>query len=34
MASKLFVGNLSLTTTDSDLQDYFVQAGPVVAVKT
>ncbi len=32
MASKLFVGNLAFTTTENDLQDYFAQAGPVMAV--
>src|SRR5437879_3715120 len=32
MASKLFVGNLPFTTTENDLQDYFAQAGPVLAV--
>jgi RNA recognition motif-containing protein len=32
MASKLFVGNLSFQTTENDLQDYFAQAGAVVAV--
>jgi cold-inducible RNA-binding protein len=32
MASKLFVGNLAFTTTENDLQDYFAQAGPVLAV--
>jgi len=32
MASKLFVGNLAFTTTENDLQDYFAQAGSVVAV--
>ncbi len=32
MASKLFVGNLPFTTTENDLQDYFGQAGAVVAV--
>src|SRR5512140_4043863 len=32
MATKLFVGNLSFTTTENDLQDYFAQAGSVVAV--
>ncbi len=32
MAARLFVGNLSFTTTENDLQDYFAQAGPVVAV--
>jgi RNA recognition motif-containing protein len=32
MAARLFVGNLSFTTTENDLQDYFAQAGPVLAV--
>src|SRR6266436_4083661 len=32
MASKLFVGNLPFTVTEHDLQDYFAQAGPVIAV--
>src|SRR5262245_47806852 len=32
MASKLFVGNLAFTTTENDLQDYFAQAGAVLAV--
>ena len=32
MAARLFVGNLSFTTTENDLQDYFAQAGAVVAV--
>ena len=32
MASKLFVGNLPFNTTENDLQDYFAQAGAVVAV--
>jgi len=32
MASKLFVGNLHFTTTENDLQDYFAQVGPVLAV--
>jgi len=32
MASRLFVGNLPFTTTENDLQDYFAQAGVVVAV--
>ena len=30
--NRLFVGNLSYQTTDNDLQDYFAQAGPVIAV--
>lgn len=32
MAARLFVGNLSFTTTENDLQDHFAQAGPVIAV--
>ena len=32
MASKLFVGNLPFTATENDLQDYFAQAGAVIAV--
>jgi cold-inducible RNA-binding protein len=32
MATRLFVGNLTFTTTENDLQDYFGQAGTVVAV--
>src|SRR5438876_4069640 len=32
MASKLFVGNLPFTVTENDLQDYFAQAGAVLAV--
>jgi cold-inducible RNA-binding protein len=32
MASRLFVGNLPFTVTENDLQDYFAQAGAVVAV--
>src|SRR5215472_1244357 len=32
MASRLFVGNLPFTTTENDLQDYFAQAGAVIAV--
>src|SRR6266478_2818858 len=32
MASKLFVGNLPFTVTENDLQDYFAQAGSVIAV--
>ena len=32
MAARLFVGNLPFTTTENDLQDYFAQAGPVIAV--
>jgi cold-inducible RNA-binding protein len=32
MASKLFVGNLAFSTTENDLQDYFAQAGAVMAV--
>jgi cold-inducible RNA-binding protein len=30
--NRLFVGNLSYQTTDSDLQDYFAQAGVVTSV--
>ncbi len=32
MATKLFVGNLPFTATENDLQDFFAQAGVVVAV--
>ncbi|HEV2390792.1 MAG TPA: RNA-binding protein [Verrucomicrobiae bacterium] len=32
MPARLFVGNLPFTTTENDLQDYFAQAGGVVAV--
>ena len=32
MATKLFVGNLTYTSTENDLQDYFSQAGSVVSV--
>ena len=32
MATKLFVGNLTYTSTENDLQDYFGQAGSVVSV--
>jgi cold-inducible RNA-binding protein len=32
MATKLFVGNLPFTATENDLQDYFAQAGAVIAV--
>ena len=32
MASKLFVGNLPFNATENDLQDYFAQAGAVIAV--
>jgi cold-inducible RNA-binding protein len=32
MAARLFVGNLPFTTTENDLQDYFAQAGAVIAV--
>lgn len=32
MPAKLFVGNLSFTATENDLQDYFAQAGVVVSV--
>lgn len=31
MASKLFVGNLSFTATENDLQDHFAQAGAVLS---
>jgi RNA recognition motif-containing protein len=30
--SKLFVGNLTFTATENDLQDHFAQAGVVVSV--
>jgi RNA recognition motif-containing protein len=30
--SRLYVGNLSYKTTDTDLQDYFAQAGVVTSV--
>lgn len=33
MAKKLFVGNLSYTMTDDDLQSLFAQAGTVVSAK-
>src|SRR5687768_1095081 len=29
MGNKLYVGNLSFNTTETDLQDFFAQAGPV-----
>ncbi|MEP6673370.1 MAG: RNA-binding protein [Chthoniobacter sp.] len=32
MGNKLYVGNLSFNTTETDLQDYFAQAGPVTEV--
>jgi len=32
MSARLFVGNLPFTTTENDLQDYFAQAGAVIAV--
>ena len=32
MSAKLFVGNLTFTATENDLQDYFAQAGVVVSV--
>ena len=32
MPAKLFVGNLTFTATENDLQDYFAQAGVVVSV--
>src|SRR3954452_8656184 len=32
MATKLFVGNLTYTSTENDLQDLFAQAGSVVSV--
>ena len=32
MATRLFVGNLTFTTTENDLQDHFGQAGSVVSV--
>ncbi len=32
MTSKLFVGNLSYTATENDLQDHFAQAGTVISV--
>ena len=32
MAARLFVGNLPFNATENDLQDYFSQAGAVVAV--
>ena len=32
MATKLFVGNLTYSTTENDLQDHFAQAGTVMTV--
>ncbi len=32
MATKLYVGNLSFNTTETDLQDLFAQSGPVQEV--
>lgn len=32
MATKLFVGNITYTSTENDLQDYFSQAGQVLSV--
>ncbi len=32
MTAKLFVGNLTVTATEHDLQDHFAQAGVVVSV--
>ena len=32
MGNKLYVGNLSFNTTETDLQDFFTQAGPVTEV--
>lgn len=32
MATKLFVGNLTYSTTENDLQDHFAQAGTVTTV--
>src|SRR6478609_3877114 len=32
MAARLFVGNLTFTATENDLQDHFAQAGVVVSV--
>lgn len=32
MSAKLFVGNLTFTATENDLQDHFSQAGAVLAV--
>jgi RNA recognition motif-containing protein len=32
MPAKLFVGNLTFTVTENDLQDHFAQAGVVVSV--
>ena len=33
MGNKLYVGNLSFNTTDTDLQDLFAQVGPVTEVQ-
>lgn len=32
MSAKLFVGNLTFTATENDLQDHFTQAGSVLSV--
>ncbi|HSI13036.1 MAG TPA: RNA-binding protein [Chthoniobacter sp.] len=32
MGNKLYVGNLSFNTTETELQDYFAQVGPVTEV--
>jgi RNA recognition motif-containing protein len=32
MSAKLFVGNLTFTATENDLQDHFTQAGAVLSV--
>jgi|ERR1043166_6167203 RNA recognition motif-containing protein len=32
MSARLFVGNLTFTATENDLQDHFAQAGSVVSV--
>ena len=32
MGNKLYVGNLSFNTTETNLQDFFAQAGPVTEV--
>jgi cold-inducible RNA-binding protein len=32
MSAKLFVGNLTFTATENDLQDHFAQAGAVLSV--
>jgi RNA recognition motif-containing protein len=32
MSAKLFVGNLTFTATENDLQDHFAQAGSVLSV--